>query len=181
MDKENILLHACCATCAAYVLEKLESDFSPVIYYFNPNIHPQKEYTLRRNELYRYALKKNIPFFEEKYLPEDWLNSVKGLENEPERGLRCENCFRFRLEKTALFALKNNIRTFTTTLTISPHKNSKMILEIGKNIAENQNIIFHAEDFKKRNGFKMTMEIAKKETFYRQNYCGCVYSQPKNN
>jgi len=181
MSKEAILIHACCATCAGYVLEKLEQDYSPVLYYFNPNIYPQEEYTLRKNELQNYALQKNIPFVEEDYLPQEWSNYIQGLENEPEKGRRCDRCFALRLEKTASYALQNNFRYFTTTLTISPYKRSPTILQIGKTIALENNLNFLAEDFKKNDGFKKTMEIAKRENFYRQNYCGCIFSQRKFN
>mgnify|MGYP000020605457 CR=1 FL=1 len=176
MGKEHILLHACCATCAGYVLEKLSTDYTPVLYYCNPNIYPPQEYTIRRDELKDYALKKNITFIEEEYDPERWQQTIKGLENEPEKGRRCYQCFYFRLQQTALFAQKNDIERFTTTLTVSPHKNSKMILEIGRNIGESNQLIFLAQDFKKQDGFKKTMAIAKEENFYRQNYCGCQYS-----
>jgi predicted adenine nucleotide alpha hydrolase (AANH) superfamily ATPase len=177
MSKQDILLHACCATCAGYVLEKLRTDYRPIIYYFNPNIFPLEEYQLRRNELEIYARTQNIPFIEEAYLPQEWSDQIKGLENEPEKGRRCERCFRLRLSKTASYALQNRIPLYTTTLTISPHKNSKMILRIGQEIADANHLTFLAEDFKKQEGFKKTMEIARSQGFYRQNYCGCLYSQ----
>lgn len=176
MSKEEILVHACCATCAGYVLQILVSDYIPVIYYYNPNIYPREEFTRRRDELKNYAEKHTIRFIEEEYEASEWTKYTKGLESEPEKGLRCNKCFNLRLERTASYALENNIRTFTTTLTISPHKNSKAILDIGKKIAESKNILFLAADFKKQDGFRKTMEIAKKESFYRQNYCGCLYS-----
>lgn len=176
MSKERILLHACCATCAGHVIERLSSDFLPVIYFYNPNIHPLEEYIKRKDELMKYSAKLKLPFIEERYDPEEWFKVTKGLEKEPEKGVRCDRCFQLRLEKTASFALKNNFRYFTTTLSISPHKNSKKIISLGNNISLQKNVIFHSEDFKKQDGFKKTMEIAKKEGFYRQNYCGCLYS-----
>ncbi|HHV64251.1 MAG TPA: epoxyqueuosine reductase QueH [Peptococcaceae bacterium] len=177
MPKGEILIHACCATCAGYVLHKTAQEgYIPVIYYYNPNIFPLAEYKLRRDELKNYAQKQKIRFIEENYNPEEWSDFIKGLESEPERGLRCNKCFELRLSKTADFALKNNIKIFTTTLSISPHKNSKIILSTGTKIAEERDLIFLAEDFKKQDGFKKTMEIAKIEGFYRQNYCGCFYS-----
>jgi predicted adenine nucleotide alpha hydrolase (AANH) superfamily ATPase len=179
MAKEQILLHACCATCAGYVLEKLAPDYTPLLYYFNPNIFPPEEYNLRRDELKSYADKKKIEFIEENYDPDSWLQVVKGLEHEPEKGRRCDLCFYYRLQQTASFAQKNDIRHFTTTLTISPHKKSKTILDIGREIADQQGLTFLAEDFKKKDGFLKTMAMAKKEGFYRQNYCGCVFSRKK--
>lgn len=174
--KERILVHACCATCACYVLKKITSEYTPIIYYYNPNIYPQEEYIRRRDELRNYALNQNIDFMEETYQPDEWSKFIIGLEKEPEKGLRCNKCFVLRLKKTASYALKNNIKAFTTTLTISPHKNSQTILEIGNKIAKDNNLFFLATDFKKQDGYKKTMEIAKKERFYRQNYCGCLYS-----
>jgi len=177
MAKPNIVLHACCATCAAYVLERLAEEYNPIIFYYNPNIQPEEEYIIRKSELLTYAQKKALPFFEDKYEPEKWFFTTKGLENEPEKGQRCSLCFEQRLAKTASFAAQNKIGIFTTTLTISPHKVSKNIIEIGKKIATEFNLDFLAEDFKKKDGFKKTMEIAKRENFYRQNYCGCIYSK----
>jgi hypothetical protein len=176
MAKEKILIHACCATCAGYVLEQLSADFTPVIYYCNPNIHPEEEYVLRSSELQKYAAAQNISFIEDPYGPRQWLTQVKGLENEPEKGLRCDRCFALRLQKTAAYALKNDISIFTTTLTISPHKSSKRILEIGQKIADENCLKFLARNFKKHDGYKKTMEIARSQNFYRQKYCGCVYS-----
>lgn len=176
MSKEEILVHACCATCAGYVLQSLAPDYTPVIYFYNPNIHPQQEYIKRKDELKRYAHGQNIRFIEESYNPPEWFECIKGLENEPEKGLRCNQCFFLRLDKAASYAAENNIKAFTTTLTISPHKNSKTILEIGDKIARSKNLFFLAKDFKKKEGYKKTMEIAKNESFYRQNYCGCIYS-----
>lgn len=176
MSKENILLHACCAPCAGYVINKLSMDFNPVIYYFNPNIYPLEEYARRRDELKSYCQRLGITFIEEEYNYRNWSEKIKGLEQEPEKGLRCTECFRFRLEKTADYAVQNNFPYFTTTLTVSPHKNSTVILETGRQAASGKNVVFLAENFKKQDGFKKAMEIAKKECFYRQTYCGCYYS-----
>lgn len=179
MVKQEILIHACCAPCAGYVLEKMSIDFIPVLYYCNPNIYPEQEYCRRRDELKKFAGTQKIEFIEEDYQPASWSEFIKGFEEEPERGLRCNRCFYFRLEKTADFACRNNLKLFTTTLTISPHKNSKNILEIGNNISLEKQILFLSEDFKKRDGFRKTMAIANKENFYRQNYCGCSFSRTR--
>lgn len=177
MPKQEILVHACCATCAGYVLQKVDLDYTPILFFYNPNIYPSEEYIRRRDELKNYAQMQRISFIEEDYEPSEWFNQTKGLENEPEKGVRCNTCFYLRLEKAALYALKNHIGLFTTTLTISPHKNSKTILAIGNDIAQDRDITFLAEDFKKKDGYKNTIEIAKRENFYRQKYCGCLYSQ----
>ncbi|MFA6808021.1 MAG: epoxyqueuosine reductase QueH [Eubacteriales bacterium] len=177
MSKEKILLHSCCATCAGYCIDKLLSlNFEPWLYFYNPNIHPEEEYLKRKDELQNYATKMGLQFTEGKYELDKWMDTTKGLENEPEKGKRCIQCFDLRLEQSALFAVQNEIKYFTTTLTISPHKNSLTILDLGQTIAEKYNLIFIEENFKKMDGFNKTMEIAKKQGFYRQNYCGCKYS-----
>lgn len=179
MPKEHILVHACCATCAGYVIQILSENYQPTIYFYNPNIQPEDEYLRRRDELISYTTKLNIPFYEDKPDFQGWQFSVKGFENEPEKGKRCSICFQHRLDEAAKFALSLNIKLFTTTLTISPHKNSLEIIRIGKEIASfNKELIFLDENFKKKDGFKKTTEIALKEGFYRQNYCGCRYSRP---
>ena len=177
MKTKKVLLHACCAPCSAYSIEKLkELGYTPVLYFFNPNIFPLEEYERRLNELKKYAEKKNIELIEEKYNPDDWYNAISGLENEPERGKRCERCFEFRLLFTVLKAFKLEFQYFTTTLTISPHKNSKVIFDIAKELAKKYELTFLDIDFKKQDGFLKTMKIAKEEGFYRQNYCGCEFS-----
>lgn len=177
MPENKILLHACCATCSAYPTEKLfELDFEPVVYFYNPNIYPEAEYLKRLNELKLHLDKKNIEYIEDKYETEVWDEYVKGLEQEPEKGKRCEKCFELRLQKTAQKTKELGLNTFTTTLTVSPHKNSKIIFEIANKIAKKENLNFLELNFKKENGFLKTMQIAKEENFYRQNYCGCKYS-----
>lgn len=172
---EKILLHSCCAVCSAHPLQKLEKmDFSTVVYFFNPNIHPQAEYERRLDELEGYCKKKGVEYIVEDYETAPWYEHIKGLENEPERGARCDKCFEFRLEKTAQKALELGINNFTTTLTVSPHKNSLRIIEIGNKIAQKYGINFIKENFKKENGFLKTMELAKENGFYRQQYCGCI-------
>ncbi|ADY56014.1 protein of unknown function DUF208 [Syntrophobotulus glycolicus DSM 8271] len=181
MSKETILVHACCATCAGYVIQKLSEDYEPFIYYYNPNIQPEDEYVKRRNELKSYTAKLNLPFYEDEPDVQNWLAAVKGLESEPERGKRCRICFQQRLKKTAQLALSLKIKRFTTTLTVSPHKNSLEIIRTGEEIAAlDQRTAFLSENFKKKDGFRKTMAIALAEGFYRQNYCGCLYSLPES-
>lgn len=177
MTNKNVLVHACCAVCSAYPIEKLkEMGYNPVLYFFNPNIFPQEEFDRRLNELISYAKKKNIELIVEKQDAEGWYNCIAGLENEPERGKRCARCFEYRLLFTALKAFKLEYQYFTTTLTVSPHKQSKVIFEIAKELADKYELTFLDIDFKKENGFLKTMQIAKEENFYRQNYCGCEFS-----
>ncbi|MDD3238029.1 MAG: epoxyqueuosine reductase QueH [Candidatus Gastranaerophilales bacterium] len=179
---KKILLHACCATCAGYCIEKLKSmDYEPVLYFYNPNIFPPDEFMKRYRELEKYCEKMGLELLIDKQDASVWYDYIAGLEDEPEKGKRCTRCFELRLFQTAAKAIKLNIDTFTTTLTVSPHKNSKQIFGVGKGIAEKFDLNFLEEDFKKQNGFLKTMEISKKEGFYRQNYCGCEYSIFKEN
>lgn len=174
---EKILLHACCATCAGYSIQKLiEIGYKPVVYFYNPNIFPPDEFMKRYNELKTYCEKKNYPLLIEKQDATVWYNYIEGLEEEEEKGLRCDRCFELRLFQTAVKAIKLDIHKFTTTLTISPHKNSKKILEIGEEVAKKFELQFLDIDFKKQDGFFKTMQIAKVEDFYRQSYCGCEFS-----
>ena len=173
----NVLVHACCAICSAHPIELLrEMGYNPVLYFFNPNIFPPEEFERRLNELIRYADKKQVELIIDKQDPEGWYNCIIGLEDEPERGKRCARCFEYRLLFTALKAFQLEYQYFTTTLTVSPHKQSKVIFEIAKEIASKYELTFLDIDFKKQDGFLKTMKIAKEENFYRQNYCGCEFS-----
>ncbi len=178
---KDVLIHACCAVCSAYPIEKLrELGYNPILYFFNPNIFPQEEFDRRLNELVKYSKKKNVELIIEKQNSEDWYNAIAGLENEPERGKRCSRCFEYRLLYTVLKAFKLEYQYFTTTLTVSPHKNSKVIFEIAQELAKKYELTFLDIDFKKENGFLKTMQIAKQEDFYRQTYCGCEFSMFHN-
>lgn len=172
------MLHACCAVCAGYPLNLLrEKGLEPVVYFFNPNIHPVEEYNRRLEELIRYCEKQNIKLIIGENKTQEWFDYVKGLEQEPERGERCKKCFEYRLTETAKKAKENGINTFSTTLFISPHKVRNDIIEAGIKAAEKYGLAFDDTDFRKQNGFLKTMTIAKEENFYRQNYCGCIYAQ----
>ena len=174
---KKAVLHACCAVCSAYPVEKLKSmGFEPVIYFFNPNIAPEEEYERRRDELVKYCAKIGVELVVEDGSHENWLEFIKGLENEPEKGKRCEKCFEYRLLRAVHKAKKLGISDFTTTLTVSPHKNSQIIFKIAQKIAADEGMSFISENFKKQNGFLRTMELAKENDFYRQNYCGCEFS-----
>lgn len=175
---QQIVLHACCAVCAGYPLQLLaETEFEPTVYFFNPNIYPQVEHDRRLAELIRYCGKMNYKLIIEDDNENDWYNYVKGLEKEPERGKRCQKCFEFRLMQTAKKAKELGIEKFTTTLFISPHKVRQDIINAGVLAAEKYNLTFVDTDFRKKNGFLKTMQIAKAENFYRQSYCGCVFAK----
>lgn len=160
----------------AHPIELLKADYEPIVWFFNPNIFPEKEYHRRKDELVKYCAKKGYELIVEDYEPECWKEYIKGFEAEPERGRRCTRCFEYRMDKTAQKASELGIKTFTTTLSVSPHKISKTVFKAGVQAAKKHGISFLAQDFKKQNGFIKTMEISKKENFYRQQYCGCEFS-----
>jgi len=178
----NILLHSCCAPCSSYVIEYLSTYFNITILYYNPNISPQEEYEKRKQEQIKLIntinTKNKVTILDCDYDNDLYEQTIKGLENEPERGGRCTKCFNLRLEKTALLASQNNFDYFGTTLTVSPYKNAKLLNEIGKKLEKKYNIKWLYSDFKKNNGYKRSIELSKKYNLYRQNYCGCKYSKP---
>ena len=175
---KKILLHACCATCSGYPIEKLrEMDYEPIIYFFNPNIFPPEEFDKRLNELIKYAEKKDVGLIIDKQDSSNWYNAIAGLENEPEKGKRCDKCIELRLFKTAQKAKELGIREFTTSLTISPHKNFDKIHALGENIAKDFELIYPPFNFKKKDGFLKTNQISKELNLYRQNYCGCKFAK----
>ena len=153
----SLLLHVCCAPCSSYCLEYLSRYFNITVYYYNPNISEKEEYEYR--------------------LSEEFFKAVKGFENEPEGGKRCENCFRLRLEASAKFAKEKKFDFFTTTLTISPLKNADKLNSIGVQLAEKHGVKWLYSDFKKREGYKRSIILSKEYSLYRQNYCGCVFSK----
>lgn len=177
----KLLLHVCCAPCSSYCLEYLSKYFDITVYFYNPNISIADEYNYRLSEEKR--LVSLMPFehpvnvIEGEYLPKDYFDYVKGLENEPEGGKRCEKCFRLRLESSARYAKKHGFDYFTTTLTISPLKNAQLLNSIGAELAEKYGVPWLYSDFKKREGYKRSIVLSKEYDLYRQNYCGCVFSK----
>ncbi len=174
--KEKILLHSCCATCSPYVIKVLTKDFRPTIYYYNPNIHPYEEYLRRRLDIEGYVRSIGLDFIEGEYDKYRWDYMTQGLEHELEGGARCEICFKLRLNKVALYAVNNGFKWFATTLTVSPHKNSRLINRICEELAEDYGINYYKADFKKHDGFKISVRMAKELDFYHQDYCGCLPS-----
>ena len=178
-ERPSLLLHVCCAVCASYVLEYLYEHFSITIAYYNPNITEQAEYQYRYSELRRYVAERGmdqIRFIEVEYKPEDFFDAAKGHEADREGGARCSLCFSQRLGYTAKRAKEGGYRYFATTLTISPLKNAEIINAIGEKIGEREGVAYLPSDFKKKNGYKRSIELSKEYHLYRQNYCGCVYS-----
>ena len=177
----TLLLHSCCAPCSSYCLEYLSKYFKITIFYYNPNITEETEYKKRVEE--QQKLIKLLPtinkidFLEGNYNPDLFFEMAKGLENEPEKGKRCFKCYEMRMKETVLTAKKLNYDYFTTTLSLSPYKNSNKINEIGEMLQKQYNIKYLYSDFKKKNGYKRSIELSKEYNLYRQNYCGCIYSQ----
>ena len=170
--KPKLLLHACCAPCASWPLESLSGRLDITVYYYNPNIMPQEEYEKR---LGQFDKLRRYPF---RLIAEPWENdtflaAVRGREADPEGGARCSLCFRLRLERTARKAKEDGYDFFATTLTVSPHKNAEVINAIGAELAEKHGVSWLPSDFKKREGYKRSIEICRELDIYRQDYCGC--------
>lgn len=177
----SLLLHTCCAPCSSYCIEYLSQYFNITVLYYNPNIYPESEYIHRKSEQIRLIgemkTKYPVKFIDCDFESEKFYETVKGMENCREGGERCFKCYRLRLEKAANVASENGFDWFTTSLTISPLKNAQKINEIGEELAEEYGVKFLPSDFKKKEGFKRSIELSKEYNLYRQNYCGCVYSR----
>ncbi|PWM46152.1 MAG: hypothetical protein DBX47_02875 [Clostridiales bacterium] len=179
----SLLLHSCCAPCSSYVISYLSEYFEITVFYYNPNIYPREEYEKRKEEQIRFVTefkaKNKVSFLDCEYNSDEFFTVAKGLENEPERGARCNECFLLRLSKTAKEAEKRNFDFFATTLTVSPHKNAEEINRIGSSIPCKSKYL--PSDFKKREGYKKSIKFSEEYGLYRQNYCGCVFSQAEYN
>lgn len=176
----TLLLHSCCAPCSSYVLEYLSEYFKITVFYYNPNIYPPEEYNKRAREQEAFIEKLNtkypISFIEGDFEDNKFYQTVKGLENAPEGGERCFLCYRMRLEESAQTAKEKGFDYFTTTLSISPHKNAQALNQIGLDIQAKYDVKYLLSDFKKKNGYKRSCEISEEYGIYRQDYCGCVFS-----
>lgn len=180
-EKPTLVLHSCCAPCSTYVLQYLAQYFYIQILFYNPNIFPENEYVRRFAELNmlieQMGLNHDVVIVEVNYDAKKFYDGVSGLEREPEGGARCEKCFTLRLEETAKKAAELKAAYFTTTLTISPHKNANMLNEIGQFMEKKYGVPFLCSDFKKKEGFKQSLVLSDQYGLYRQDYCGCVFSQ----
>lgn len=174
--KKNLLLHTCCAPCAAGVVDDLIEFYNLTFFYFNPNILPEEEYLLRYENVMKLAKAyKNIEVITPKYEPETFLKIAEGKFDLPEGGSRCTDCFGLRLRETAKFTSKSDkYFGFATTLTLSPHKNAELINSIGKSVADDFGVRYLSSNFKKNNGVLKSIEKCKKLNLYRQKYCGCT-------
>lgn len=181
----SLLLHACCAPCSSACLEYLSSFFNITVFFYNPNISPKAEFDKRLAEERRLITEmlpdKNINVIEGTYNYNDFLDAIKGLENAKEGGERCFKCYRLRLEKTAQLAKEMKFDYFCTTLSISPLKSAQKINEIGFETAEKFCVKWLPSDFKKKEGYKRSVELSKQLHLYRQNFCGCVFSKKEEN
>lgn len=180
----KLLLHSCCAPCSSACIERLSNFFDITIIYYNPNIEPYEEYLKRKEEEIRFISEFKTPnkldLLDCDYDNLKYHEIIKGLENEPEGGARCHKCYRLRLEYTARKAKELNYDFFGTTLTVSPYKNSQVLNKIGEELSNIYDIKYLYSDFKKKNGYKRSIELSKDYNLYRQNYCGCIYSKRNN-
>ena len=179
--KPSLLLHVCCAPCSSYVLEYLSSHFDITLFFYNPNITSEDEYLYRVNEVKRLIsqmpLDSDVKFVEGRYDVSSFISIAKGLESLPEGGERCFRCYNLRLRETALYAKQNKFDYFTTTLSISPYKNAEKLNTIGAALGEEYGVKYLFSDFKKKNGYKRSIELSAEYNLYRQDYCGCIYSE----
>ena len=177
----TLLLHSCCAPCSSYVLEYLSEYFKITVFYYNPNIYPESEYTKRILEQQKLIsemhFKNSVSFLAGSYDKEQFYEMAKGLEEVKEGGERCMKCYEMRLKKTAQKAAEGGFDFFTTTLSISPMKNAQKLNEIGRSVGAEYGMEYLLSDFKKKNGYKRSIELSHEFNLYRQNYCGCVYSR----
>lgn len=178
VQNNKILLHACCAVCSGYPIQLLkEMGYSPVVYFCNPNLDTIDEFNKRLEAQKKLCEHNNVELIIEEYNPQEYLEYVKGLEKEPEKGKRCDKCIELRLLKTAQKAKALEIKTFSTSLTISPHKNFEKIHSYGLQLAQEYGLIYPELNYKKKDGFLKTNKISKDLNLYRQNYCGCKFAK----
>lgn len=176
--ERKVLLHSCCAPCSGEIMEAMSaSHIDYTIFFYNPNIHPRREYEIRKEENIRFAQKMHIPFIDADYDRDNWFARVKGLEWEPEKGKRCSTCFDMRFERTALFAHEHGFKIFTSSLGLSRWKDMDQINNCGVRAAGRyDDLTYWTFNWRKGGGSQRMYEISKREEFYQQEYCGCVYS-----
>jgi predicted adenine nucleotide alpha hydrolase (AANH) superfamily ATPase len=176
VKKDSLLLHACCAPCAGHVYELINADFDVTVHFYNPNIAPFGEYTRRLCELEAYSAIREFPLVVGLYNPREWTSTVKVRRFDGERSERCMLCFRYRLEESFRYARDNSFDAVATVMSVSPHKDAEMLNEAGRSLKRRYGVGFLEADFKKNDGYRKSVEISRANGFYRQDYCGCVYS-----
>ena len=174
--KPKLLLHSCCGPCSSGVVEGLVNEYDVTVYYYNPNIYPREEFDKRAAEQLKYLKIMDLPCVVGEYNDAEYYSAVKGLENEPEGGKRCAECFRLRLMATARYAKEHGFDIFTTTMSVSPHKDFELLNQIGKEVSDIVGIDYLWANFKKKDGYLKSIHNSQKYNLYRQDYCGCVYS-----
>ena len=176
--KNKVLLHSCCAPCSGELMESMvASGIEFTIFFYNPNIHPRREYEIRKHENIKFAQKMNIPLVDADYDTTNWFNRVQGLEMEPEKGKRCTVCFDMRFERTALYAHEHGFKVITSSLGLSRWKDMNQINSCGIRAASHYpDMVYWTYNWRKGGGADRMYAIAKRENFYQQEYCGCVYS-----
>lgn len=178
--RPTLLLQACCAPCSSYVLEYIARYFDLMLFFCNPNISPESEFVTRLGELERFVSEAgyhDVKISADNYVPEEFFDAVRGMEELPEGGARCKVCYELRLRKTAQKAREMNFDYFCTTLSISPHKNAVWLNEIGLSLEKEYGVKWLCSDFKKKNGYKRSIELSREYGLYRQDYCGCIFSK----
>ena len=174
--RPSLLLHACCAPCSSYCVEYLAQYFDITLYFYNPNIESQEEFSKRFKEFEKIDERFNVKAVEEKYNPDEFYSAIKGYEDCKEGGDRCTICYKLRLQKSLEYAEKNHFDYYASTLSISPYKDAKRLNEIGEDISKESKVIWLVNDFKKKGGYLRSTILSKEMDLYRQDYCGCVYS-----
>lgn len=181
----SLLLHSCCAPCSSYVIEYLSNYFNITVFYYNPNIYPEEEYVKRvdeeKNFISEFKTKYKVDFIEGNYDTNKFYSIAKGFEDQREGGERCFRCYELRLKQTAAVAKDKGYDYFTTTLSISPYKNAQKLNEIGERVGKEYDMQYLYSDFKKKNGYKRSIELSREYNLYRQDYCGCIFSQRERN
>jgi predicted adenine nucleotide alpha hydrolase (AANH) superfamily ATPase len=176
MVKPKFLLHACCAPCSPYVLQTLTRDYNVTVYFYDPNIHPYTEYQRRFEELKKYLETLEIPLVEGEYDVRRWFDECREYRHEPERGARCEVCFSMRMDVTARYASEHGFPYFGMMMTVSPQKDAEVLNRVGTRSGEKYDVLYYPSNFKKKEGWKKSVEMSRELGFYRQDYCGCIYS-----
>ncbi len=176
VSRPSVLLHSCCAPCSTVALQRLGVDYSVTVFFYGPNIHPRAEYLLRLDDQRRLCRRLGFELIEGDYRPADWGRAVLACRDSPEGGLRCEACFRLRMQETARVARSRECDFFGVTLTVSRHKNSKVLLRIGREVAASNGVPYLEVDLKKKDGFNISVDLSRQYCLRRQDYCGCAIS-----
>jgi predicted adenine nucleotide alpha hydrolase (AANH) superfamily ATPase len=177
MPKPRILVHVCCAPDALYVFGLLKGDYEVAGFFSNSNVHPREEYDLRLEEARKVARAHDVPLIEDDYDPDGWLRLTRKFKDEPEKGRRCDVCYAARLGRTAERAAREGFEAFATVMSLSPWKKAAVMNRIGRQFAARHRLIFLEADFKKKDGFKKSVDLSRAHGLYRQDYCGCLYSR----